>query len=729
MADLYHEVLHWSLGVITSAEPDEVELKHAFVRGDNMQFTKIAAGRARPRRRGALTLVNQTPFSNTSDSAGPAIAAGALYPYLTGGSKIHYNIVVLENGDVHLVLDDGSSTDLAPTASFVGSLTTDLELPDFAVMNNRMFIQDGLGGRMSIKGTSEVNWGVSPVTGLAATVGAAGGMTGDYDVKVTAWDDTIGAESDLTAKASVTLTADKLTVTVDSVAVGLTNMHFRVYVQKATLGAGYYRVSTGTGYVGGSVDGYPLFSASPTVSTTIDISDADFTALVIKAPTEGANGVPDAESKFVAVYQRRLFIADTEGVWWSELDSPDNFNVNSYEPIKSRDPRGGDITAMKVHGGVLHIFTETARITLTGETDVAGWQWDTADPDMGCVGVRAVSTYAGRMFWWDREHGPVLMDGDGNVTQIGNEFIGENISTADAVAGSSLHLTAVAGGDMRVLFAIPELGKTRLTKQLSFHSEMNRWESTRWDPMDGCIFAGMTSSKEPTLYLGNYNGQLFRMLKGDNDGVRTGTASGTFTASGTSVTTITDGDASFDVSGAGLIERKVTVLDSAGAPVTSEDRPYIISNTETEITLNTAVTGLTSGETYTYIIGGPDFVLETFWDHMGMPFIRKRMDRLFLSFRSTNGAARVHVGIAVSTQNDNARELDIADSSGSLWDDVNWDEFFWNSAADVNYSLPVIKSGLNYRVQIRNPYPDQGITLLKLGMLGKQRGDRYRRGT
>jgi hypothetical protein len=102
---------------------------------------------------------------------------------------------------------------------------------------------------------------------------------------------------------------------------------------------------------------------------------------------------------------------------------------------------------------------------------------------------------------------------------------------------------------------------------------------------------------------------------------------------------------------------------------------------------------------------------------------------LFLSFRSTNGAARVHVGIAVSTQNDNARELDIADSSGSLWDDVNWDEFFWNSAADVNYSLPVIKSGLNYRVQIRNPYPDQGITLLKLGMLGKQRGDRYRRGT
>jgi hypothetical protein len=726
--DLYNEILHWSLGVITSAEPDDEQIKHALVRADNMQFTSIAAGKARPRTRKGMTLVNQTPYSNTSATAGPAIIGGGVYPYKSGGSTTHYIVIVSQDGDVHFLLDDGSTTSLAATASFNGALTNNLDLPSMAVMNNRLFAVDEEGGQFSAKGTTEVDWGVATVSGLALLGAGVGNMNGDYEIKVTGYNSQIAAESDLSAAVTVTgLVNNQLQITVNAVANGLTHRFFRVYIRKATLGSGFFRVLSGTGY-DATQQGFPLYAAGATTSTTIDLSDATITALTTVPPQSGANGLPPSGIKALAVWERRLFAVDNDNIYWSELDKPDSFNSLSYEPIKSRDPRGGDVVGMIVHNKNLHIFTETARIVLSGGTDRATWQWDTADDTRGASSSRAMVTHEGWLYWWDKEVGPLAMSPDDEIISIGHELIRDSI-THEVLNFSRAWEVAVTAGDGRVLFAVPEVSRTRLTKILSFHTELNRWESTRWDGMDSAvIFRALATDKHETLYLGNYNGQLFRMMHGGNDGVRTGTSSGTFVAAATSTTSISDAGASFDIAGAGLIERKVTILDSTGKPVTTTSRPRITANTATSLTLSDAVSDLVVGDTYTYLIGGPDFIAETYWDSMGQPFNRKRFDRLFLQFRADTGAANVNIGIARNRDTTGQTETQLTDATGSMWDAADWDVFLWDSPNDVTYSLPVIKSGLSYRIQMRSPYPDQGFIWLKMAMLAKERGDRYRRG-
>jgi hypothetical protein len=728
--DLYNEILHWSLGVITSAEPDDEQLKHALVRADNAQFTSIASGKAKPKTRDGLSLVNQTPLSNTSATAGPVIIGGGHYPYKAAGVTTNYTLVVQANGDVHLLLDDGSGTTIAPTESFVGLLGADIGAISTALMSNRLFVLDTEGGSASLKNDAEVAWGVPVPTGLSLAAGAAGGMTGDYEIRITGWNNQTAAESDVSDIATITLAAQKLDITVDAEAVGDTHLFFRVYIRKPVLGAQFFRVLSGTGY-DATEQGFPLASAGATVSTTIDLSDGDIEGLLLPPPQLNAHGLPPSGGKYVAVFARRLFVADSDGVYWSELDKPDAFNPASYEPIKSRDPRGGDVVGMRVHNKKLHIFTETARITLTGDADLRSWIWDTEDATVGAVADSAIVTYEKVMVWWDKESGPVLLD-SADVTQfIGHDRIRAQVGPASLNVAelSKVRLTALDG---RVVFAVPELSQTRRTLMLSFHTELGNWESTRWDPMDpGVIFASVTTGKEDRLYLGNYNGQLFRLLDGNTDGVRSGTNRGTFVAAGTSVSSISDAEAAFDVSGAGLIERKVTILDADGLPITGSQRPRITANNATSITLSDAVSGLEEGETYTYLIGGADMVVETYWDHLGAPFVKKRFDRVFFEFRAAEGVAEINVAVAVNFDSTQTRDTNVSeelsDSASGIWDLSDWDAFYWDGPAEVTYSLPVIKSGRNYRVQFRSPYPEQSITILKVGMLAHRLADRYRR--
>lgn len=728
--DLTNEVLHWSLGVVTSVEPDEPELKHALVRGDNIQFASIGAGKAKPRTREGMTLVNQTPYSNSSASAGPAIVGGGVYPYLSAGAVTHYSILVSRDGDVHLLLDDGSTTTLAATVSFNGVLTNDLLLPDFAVMNNRAFLIDALGDKLSVKATAEVDWGVAPVTGLALAATGVGSMTGDYDVLVTGWNSQTSAESDRSAVVSITgLSAEQLRITVNAVAVGLTHRFFRVYLRKPSLGSGFFRVTSGTGY-DSTQEAFPLYAAGATTTTDINISDATLTETLISIPPPvAAHGLPPVTNAVaLTLFQRRLFLATREGVFWSELDKPDAWNPASFEPVRARDPRGGDIVGMKVFNEVLHIFTTTARITLTGDTDIRTWVWDVADPSIGATSARAIAVTKQRMYWYDKEQGPVMMGLDGATVLIGQELIRDDVSS-DEINTSRVWEVVVAAAKGYVVFYVPEFGKTRLTKGIVFHADLLRWVSTRWDPMDASfLLTGFDTSKKEQLYLCNYNGQVFRLFNGENDGVRTGTSSGTFVASGTSVTVITDAGASFDTTGGALKERKVTVLDADGIPVTTTDRPRIASNTGTALTLSVAVTGLVDGATYTYLVGGPDVVLESFWDHMGYPFTKKRFDRLFFEFRAIEGLAQINVAVAVNKDPEQTEDTEINDAAGSLWDSVNWDEFVWDSPNDVVYSLPVIRSGRTFRFQLRSTRPDQPIVMLKQDMLARRRADRYRRG-
>jgi hypothetical protein len=721
MADLRDFITHWSLGVVTSGEPDREDLRNALVLADNAQFTKIAARQGVIRKRRGMTLVNSTAL------AASPIAGGDHYIYDNAGVETRYTALILGNGTIVLLTDDGTSTSHTAAATFAGALGGTVESPSTALMNNRLFVLDGLGGMASLKGTTKVDWGVSPATINNLADGGAGNMTGDYDIVITKYNAQTGAESEQSAVSSITLGANRqLNVVINSVAVGLTHIYARIYIRKPAEGPGLYRVLAGTGYVGGDTQGFPINSAGGTVTATINVSDTTLEDLILTPPPLGSRGLPPTGAKAAAVFGNRLFVVDDDTVYWSEPDMPDAFNPINAEPIRS--PKGGKIRGIATvpiddETSSLSVFTVTARHELTGTVDPATWDWSVPDPELGSVSQAAIVVHDGLLFWWVPQHGPVMRDPvGGSVIHIGNELVNDKVELA-ALNPAKIHLIRGVGQGGRVVWAVPDPQKTRLTRMVVFNSELKRWESTNWDPMDiGCLFANYDTNASPYIAFGNYNGQLFRLLRGGNDGVRAGTISGTFVAASDSILSITDLTAAFDTTGAGLIERKVTVLGPDGL-VHGTVRPRITANTATGLTLNEAVSGLTVGATYTYLVGGPNFAIETYWWNFGNVFNAKRYDKLYLQFRADSGVGTMIINTAFSYDALNSLKSTSIDFTSEHWDTAFWDLAFWDSVAIINRKFTLLKVGTNARVQLRNPYPDQGFEILKIGLLARELGD------
>jgi hypothetical protein len=717
--DLRDEILEWSMGVVSGLEPDAIPAQ-ALVRADNAEFTSVAGQRAVIRSRRGLTTVNRTPLSETSAGVGPAVVALGMYPYRSGGSQTRYLVAALANGDVHLLLDDGAAATHTPTASFTGLLTNNCSTVDMTVIGNRLFLVDNLGGQASLLGTQEVDWGTAAVTGLALVASGAGSMTGDYDVLVTGYNTQTGAESDISDAVSVTgLTADGLQVTVNAVAVGLTHRFFRVYLRKPVLGSGFYRVTAGTGY-NSTHQAFPLYAAGATTNTVIDVSDATLTAAVIEPPPDSKRGLPPSGIKAVVSFANRLFAIDDTRIYWSELDLPDAWDPESYEPLTPSN--AGILRNLEPAYDRLYIRSCEARFVLTGSTDPRTWSFDLIDTDVGCCGVHAYTEHDNRLFWWDSKKGPMMQEGPDSLPQgIGQELIADSLDAVQQVSRALIQFAAVGG---HVVMLVPDVvSSSRLTRGYVFNTRVMKWESTDWDPMElasiGVCFDGDSVAR---LYVGNHNGQIFRLLDGNNDGVVDGTSRGTFTAASAAPTTITDATATFDTTGAGLRERMVTVLDSTGQQV---GRERIASNTGTVLTLGTALAGLAVGETYTYLIGGPNWIVETYWGHMGAPFLKKRFDRLWMQFRTDIGTAELTINTRFNWDALRRTASATASLESSLWDEATWDESSWAGNSVVTQRLFLYKTGTNYSVQLRNPYPDQGVTLLKLHVLAHGMSDRY----
>ena len=180
----------------------------------------------------------------------------------------------------------------------------------------------------------------------------------------------------------------------------------------------------------------------------------------------------------------------------------------------------------------------------------------------------------------------------------------------------------------------------------------------------------------PYVYYGSYAGQVFRAWDVDVDGVPSGTTTGTFTAVGTSITTITS--TAFYTTGSALVERMVSLLDPNGVMM---GRRYITTNSSTVLTLDSAITGLTVGTIYTWHVGGPNFEWDTRQEDSGAPFTQKRYEFLYvqvatssnpftvwgMSNFTTTSAPRVHtVTPSSSTQDVTSHRLRLA-RIGTTW--------------------------------------------------------------
>jgi hypothetical protein len=468
-----------------------------------------------------------------------------------------------------------------------------------------------------------------------------------------------------------------------------------------------------------------LFSAGATVSTTLNISDATLADYILEPPPVNARGVPPLTAKYAAVFQRRLFLADDDNVYWSELDLPDAFNPLSVEPIAS--PNGGNIVGIlpMANGNGLHIWTQTGRHSIIGGADPNGWTIDVEDPELGAISRGGIVGYRKMVATWDADQGPLLLNTEGGASYVGTDMIREDVKPT-ALATTQYEKWLSASLDGRVLFGVVNGGQTRVQRFLVFNLEVGAWESTHWDPMDAAsLFVSYASDGNAILYLGNYNGQLFRMLQSEGtDGVRSGTVSGTVTPVGTTLSSITDGTATFDTTGAGLRQRRVRLVDAEGLTV-DDGLLYINSNTATVLTLSGSFSNLMAGTPYTYVIGGPDFVMETYWGNMGLPFVDKRFDVFYSEFRVDEGVADLSIRMAFAWDPKKNINLSQTNQSGAFWDDAMWDIAEWDGLTEITRRMSVIRRGINYRIQLRNPYPNQGFTVLKLAVRARRLSDRY----
>ncbi len=539
----------------------------------------------------------------------------------------------------------------------------------------------------------------------AGAAGAAGLHNGTYELRVTFYTDT-GHESSASDTAAAT-------VTVANQAINWTNVPVPTDTETDIAGRYLYVRNTAT-----QTQFYRVGSIADTVTTTATTSVADDLALTV-APGTADRNPPPSNAYVSAVYRNRVFIAGPNSTLrWSLIGAPEAFDSTAYATIGSD---ADIITGLAVLNDRLVITKTDSTWALAGEVGDA-YSIDQVDGEVGGLCHQTLAVAAGMLYWWSRT-GLVRWSGVGRVEQIGAAKYGD-VSTV--VAANYVPSTASATVDTTrgsLYVALPGYGQTRATLIIPFNYVLGVFEAAYWDPLDPACLGAVTTSTGRVPLVGSHVGQLFQLWSGHADGVAGGTtASGTFTASSTSHTTITDLAATFDTADVGLAERKVSVYASDGTLITVT-RPRITSNTATAITFTPAISGLTVDATYTYVIGGPDFQLDTAW--IGYPFSNKRYTfcHLLCKGSATTPGANLTLGFDYDMLGalQRVRTLPL-DASSSLWDDALWDTDVW-SAPDTNaLRLRAARVGTVWRVRVRNGNANQPFAILGITMRHQPQG-------
>lgn len=679
----------WGQGAITTLEPDMIP-KDASPRILNGELSFAAGGKAVIRKRKGIEAILASPLE-----AAAVIGQHEFRPQ-TDGVFTPFHIAVTDAGNLYAI--SGGTPTLLDS-----SLDPNAFAPDFETATNLCFMVNGTDAlKVTKAGNATQNFGITRPAAAPTISAGTGSMTGTYDVAISYYNSVTGHESSRSDESTITLSGQGLTITIPSVTDPQVDV-VRVHIRKQSLSAYFFKVSTGTGYnttTGGWAEGYG--------SLTLDLSDSTLNAFVILSPDDSENDPPPSGVRFLCWHNARMFAADDSQLYYSKIGKPEAFDPDLFEKINPND--GQVITGLHSVGGILVIFKSRSIWGLYGD-DPNSWYLRKIDADIGCTSHRSIVTAEGRTYWWS-EQGPVVwVEGD-NAFPIGKELIQSTIlfSSLDAEQFSEV-LAAADRTRQRILFAVRELGETQNNVILPYSYRLSRWESTKWDPMDTCSMAEVVDDTGNwAVSLGNYAGELFLMSKGDVDGIDTGTLAGTFVASGTSMTTITDVNASFATN---LVERRVTVVDSTGVHV---GRGRITTNTGTSFTLAAAITGLTSGETYAYYLGGPDFQFDTYWGTFDLPFYKKRFEFLFVEADAAD-STNLAIDMAFNFDPDQGQtQLQSLTGADGTWNAPIWTGADYGTLTRVSKRIRIGRTGRAWKVRVRQPAANAPVTLLKLGV-------------
>lgn len=675
----------WAAGVITAVDNTEAPANSS-TRGYNSALASSSLGVAFTQKRQGIRTRNRTAVSATAITGN--------FEYSKNSTGVRYHLLYSTNGHLDRLNDDDTTTNIST------AFTAGQKYPAFEMANDLVFIVNGTD-KYKFDGTTLSNFGITrPTVGsLSAAPGAAGSPSGTYELRVTYYNSVTGAESSASDTAGLTVTVTNQVLSWSNIPVSSDPQVDTVYlyVRNTDTQIQFYRAGSVT---------------NGTTTATTDFVDANLTT---PAPSLNSNNPPPDGLIDLAMHQGRMFGITARGLYWSNLNTPEAWNPLSFDGVNDSD--GQDFVGIFSNQEVLLILKEDKFHTLIGP-DPTTWEIVLVDSEIGCIASRTLLNAGGQTYWWSR-HGLVRWNAGISVEHIGLRLYGDPNTTVEASAIAEAS-AAYSEAQQRIVIALPGTGQIRATFMLPFSTSASAFESNRWDPMD-CASLGTAHDSTGTIqiYMGNYAGQVFRVWDTNNDGVVEGTVTGSVVATGASQTTFTDSTATFDTTGAGLLERKLTILDSAGTIITIGNRPIIVSNDATSVTVNLAVTGLVSGATYTYIIGGPDYQWDTPWRTFDKLWVKKRFEYLFMLIKgvSYGSAAKIDVAFDYDEGNANSKQRTLSVSAvAGTWDSAIWDRDVWDAPSNIEQRFRLARTGRAWRARVRNAQANQPFAMLALGV-------------
>lgn len=687
-AVLQERLNSWDAGV-NSAAPADLLPDNTSPRALNSVLVQTSQGVALPAKRPGWAVVNNN-VATTSAIIGQ-------FPYRRRISAIttqQFHIVVDAGGNLLQVLPGGT---LSTISSVI--FTPGFNLPAAATMNNLLHIVNGQD-QIVFNGTIAYASGLPAPAAPTSNPGAAGVMTGAYDVAITYFDQASNLESSLSGFVTVNPVAQTIQVFwVASNPHPFT--HTNIYLRKQAIQTQFFRVAQ---------------IAFPTNSTIINLTDAQLNALIIRAPdTVENNPIPDNVIDVVP-HVSRLFACDLQKVYYSNLNQPEAFDPNNFFTTNTDD--GKPLTSLHSAHEVLIIFKRDSMWALYGE-DPTNWIVRLVTPDVGCLSQASIQTIEGVTYWWS-EQGQMGWNGSGAPVPVARDRLRPDISPT-ALSFPALDPTpaqnfigpvsAVDPIGQRVIWAVPTINSARNNLIFSLQYSLNSWETNGWTSLDAASLASIEDSNSiPQIYLGTYGGQIFVLNQSAlNDGVLSGTTTGTISSSTTS--TLNDVAATFLTAGYGLKDRYVYVYDSAGNVAA---RSLITANTGTQVTAAFTVAPPVGA---VYSIGGIDFQFDTGWRTMGDAFLKKRYEYGYFLLGSNTAGAPVHIDLFINYNSLVPMKTYTVNTSvgGLVWDVGQWDVDLWDFGGSNRARKRLASTGFVYRYRLRHALPGADIVVFKIG--------------
>lgn len=729
MADFYEEMTDFAGGVRGSVPGAEIP-QNALRYGINTAFRFADDKLAFIGKRPGLITVNTTAITGQ-----PNIHWAKRYVYATNGGTVKDKIALITDaGELYYKesdetisaeltkgatwLDADNSQNWSSSGNCFGANPT--SKVDGTVIGDRLCLVNAAGDRISLQDGTYSPLGLKVedlLTNIAVTAVSTGSGTmpdGDYTVYVTVYNPFTGDESNRSDAYSITLSGSQnIQITADYTAFAVSgeggNYVARVYVQREATQATAYRampVYDGALFLPADVDDGELALAQSggAISATVKLTAAQLADLIIPVPDDGENNVLPDTAKYLATFGQRLIAADQRNIYWSKLNGPAMFPKINTERINTGD--GSPIVGLAAHSDdILLILTTTGVFGLFGN-DPQSWVLKPITRSCGCVGHQSICTQSPLgTSWWAPELGPVAFDGQ-QIHFIARDKLGLlDRTTGYLMNVNENYLSEVVSGydanNYRLLWAVPLNSSTNNNAILSFNAKMMEFEAAYWTtPYVGSFVFGKGSGQF-RLYLCGHKGQVFYFDTDTyNDGVPSGTVSGTVTGV-TSISSITS--TGFYTTGSGLAYRLLTLATSSGKPV---GNAVISSNTATTLTLASSITGLTASETYTWYVGAIDFHLYTRWFTVGQPFLRKRVDTVYIGHEQTTMSVNPGT-VAVQLSNNDTEELALA------------------TVTSWKRRLKLIGNGIKFRIRIFAGEVNKDFVLDKISIMGRMLSDRY----